>query len=84
MKRGRSNLFLASMVAVLLIAVPITNAYFSNDSVLAIAAKLLLLPGTVLVRPFDSTPDLPMVVFVSWVLYTMLTWPMLMLVRPSR
>jgi hypothetical protein len=84
MRRGSSNLFLASVVAVLLVAVPIAYACLPYEDTLAMPAKLLLLIGTILIRPLDAAPDLPVLVFVNWAFYTLLLWPIVGIFRGSR
>ncbi len=84
MRRGPSNIFLAAVVGVLFVAVPIVNACLGNDPTLTIPADLLLIPGNVLTRPLGSSADLPTIVLASWVFYTAMVWPMLMIVRSSR
>ena len=84
MRRGSSNLFLASIVALLLMAVPIIDGIVPYDPTLAFPAKLLLLPGTVLLRPLDASPDLPIIVFASWAFYTAVLWPIVSLLSGSR
>jgi hypothetical protein len=77
-------MFLAAIVGVLFVAVPIVNACLGDDPTLAIPAHLLLFPGNALTSPLGSSADLPIIVFASWVFYTAMTWPMLAIVRSSR
>ncbi len=84
MRRGSSNLVLAAVVAVVLMAVPIVYACVPYELTLAGPSTLLLLPGTVIIRPLEASPDLPLLVFANWVFYTGILWPIFGAVRGSR
>jgi hypothetical protein len=87
MPQGSSNAILAATLGVVLMLVPILNACIPDDDLchrLSLPAKLLLLPGFVVLRPLESAPDLPMLVFANWLLFTALLWPMVAIWRRER
>ncbi len=85
--RQRSSLMLAAALGVALMLVPILNACFPDDETfhrLASPAALLLWPGNAMLQPLQSAPDMPEVVFVNWLLYTAVLWPVLATFRRKR
>ncbi len=87
MRRASSNLMIAAGLSVLLMLVPILHACFPYDETirgLAKPAALLLLPAAAAIRPFDSAPDLPLLVFVNWLLYSIVLRPVVAAFRRTR
>ena len=71
-------------MGILLMLVPILNAYIPDDDffrTLKLPAKLLLLPGDVLIRPLEGAPDLPLLIFANWLFFTAILWPMIAIFR---
>lgn len=78
---------LAAALGVALMLLPILNLCFPDDETfhrLASPAALLLTPGNALLQPLESAPDMPELVFTSWLLYTAVLWPVLAAFRRER
>jgi hypothetical protein len=87
MRREFRNAIRAAMSSVVLMLVPIFNACIPDDDLchrLSLPAKLLLLPGFVLLRPLQSAPEIPILVFTNWLLFTALLWPIVAMWRRER
>jgi hypothetical protein len=81
MGRRGSSLLIAAIVAAMLMALPILVSGFHYDETiqsLTAPANLLVLPGGSILRAFSiSEPDLPELVFVNWLFYTVIAWPLI-------